>query len=338
MASGGGAAAAAEEVTVVENREWYLCAYAPEGVPTSDHLKLRTVSFSLSADAIPDQHVALRVIYISFDPYLRAKMSGHEDGLYVRQFPLDKGIKAFGMGRVIRSKDIKGMFVAEYSVVPSIFLQKVDPTVAITLPDHLGCFEVLGKPKPRSNVFISAAAGGVGMYAGKLAKLKGCPVIGSTGSDEKSIGNLSAAMAVLRMTGSLCIYCRFSPNGIDVYFDNVGGNMLEAVLNHVNNGARIPVCGMISQYSYHSFVLFNVNKKHVTTRLFNILAFSKMLHTFMIGSYRDRFGDFAKEMQGYIKEGKISFKHKICHGIESFLEGIASMFSSTNIGKVILQI
>ncbi|CAK9158006.1 unnamed protein product [Ilex paraguariensis] len=207
MGSGGGGA---EEVTVVENREWYLAAYAPEGVPTSDHLKLRTVSFSLSAVAIPDQHVALQLLYISLDPYLRSRMSGHEDGLYAPQFPLNKGIEAFGMGRVIRSKDIKFTEgdiviypfspVAEYSVVPSTFLQKVDPTVGIALPDYLGCFgvpgfaawvgiEVLGKPKPGSNVFISAAAGGVGMYAGQLAKLKGCRVIGSTGSDDKVLRN-----------------------------------------------------------------------------------------------------------------------------------------------------
>ncbi|KAK8604469.1 hypothetical protein V6N13_099411 [Hibiscus sabdariffa] len=186
----------------VESKEWYLAAYAAQGVPTTEHLKLRTVPLSLSLDSIPHAHVALQPLFISVDPYLRTKMSGRHDGLYSPQFPLNQVITAFGVGRVLRSNDDKyaegdvvlsALFpVAEYCVVPSaVLIRKLDPAAGIPLPEYLSCLgltgfaawvgiHLLGDPKPGSNVFISAAAGGVGMVAGQLAKLKGCRVIGST--------------------------------------------------------------------------------------------------------------------------------------------------------------
>ncbi|KAL6953304.1 hypothetical protein U1Q18_042224 [Sarracenia purpurea var. burkii] len=197
---GGDGGGAKEELAVVESREWYLSAYAPDGVPTSDHLKLRKVRLSLDADSIPDGHVAVQLLWISVDPYLRSRMTGRDDGLYFSQFPLNQVITEFGIGRVIRSKDteftegeiIINPFspVAEFSVTPTPFLKKADPAAGIALPDYLASLawvgiEVLGNPKPGSNVFVSAAAGGVGIFAGQLAKLKGCRVVGSTGSNEK---------------------------------------------------------------------------------------------------------------------------------------------------------
>ncbi|XP_022727083.1 2-alkenal reductase (NADP(+)-dependent)-like isoform X1 [Durio zibethinus] len=199
---------------IAESKEWYLAGYAAQGVPTSEHLKLRSVPLSLTLDSIPDAHVAIELLFVSIDPYLRTRMSGHDDGLYFPQFSLNQVITAFGIGRVIRSKDNKydegdivlnAFFpVAEYCVVPSdVLIRKIDPAAGIPLPEYLSCFgvpgfaawvgiQVLGDLKPGSNVFISAAAGGVGMFAGQLAKLKGCRVIGSTGSDAKRIRNIMA--------------------------------------------------------------------------------------------------------------------------------------------------
>ncbi|KAF7145527.1 hypothetical protein RHSIM_Rhsim04G0052900 [Rhododendron simsii] len=269
---------------VVESREWYLSAYAPDGVPTSDHLKLRTLSLSLGPDSIPDQHVAVQLLWISVDPYLRSRMTGSEDGLYFSQFDLNQVLTEFGIGRVIRSKSseftegdiVINPFspVAEYCVVPTAFLRKVDPTFGISLPDYLSSLgvpgftawvgiEVLGNPKPGSNVFISAAAGGVGMFAGQLAKLKGCRVIGSTGSDEK--------VKLLK-----------------------------------------------EEFGYDD--AFNYNKE---------TDFDAAL---------SKFGDFMKEMEVYLKEGKVRSKHKVYSGIESFLESFSSLFSSSNSGKVVIQV
>ncbi|KAA8526513.1 hypothetical protein F0562_008284 [Nyssa sinensis] len=359
MGGGGGGSGEVEEgVTVVESREWFLSAYAPEGLPTSDHLKLRTVSLSLSVDSIPDQHVALQLLWISIDPYLRTRMTGHEDGLYFPQFTLNEVITAFGMARVIRSKNSKFTEgdivlhpfapVAEYCVVLSDFLRKADPTAGIALPDYLSCLgvpgfaawigiEVLGNPKPGSNVFVSAAAGGVGMFAGQLAKIKGCRVVGSTGSDEKvkllkEEFGYDEAFNYNKETDFDVALSKYFPNGIDAYLDNVGGKMLQAVLNHVNKGARIPVCGMISQYNKIW------TEREGVRNLLNIVGKEVKIEGFIIGSYLDRWGEFAKEMEGHIKEGKIHSKHKIYNGIESFLESLASIFSSSNVGKVLIQV
>ncbi|KAL9453662.1 hypothetical protein AB3S75_009297 [Citrus x aurantiifolia] len=199
---------AEEKLEKVESKEWYISAYASDGVPTSDHLKLRSASVSLAVDSIPDHHVAVETLWISIDPYLRATMTGTNDGLYFPQFNLNQVILAFGIARVIRSKDsrysdgdmVLSAFlpVAEYSLLPcDLLTRKLDPALGIPFPDYLSSLgipefaawvgiEVLGQPKSGSNVFVSAAAGGVGMFAGELAKLKGCKVvIGSTGSDDK---------------------------------------------------------------------------------------------------------------------------------------------------------
>ncbi|KAG6657790.1 2-alkenal reductase (NADP(+)-dependent)-like [Carya illinoinensis] len=344
--------------TVVESKEWYMAAYAPEGVPTSDHLKLRSVNLSLAGDSIPDGHAIVQTLFISVDPYQRTRMTGMQDGLYFSQFKLDEVITAFSIGRVIRSKDdnykegdiVLNPFspIANYCVVPAgSLIRKIDPTSGVPLPDYLSSLgvpgfaawvgiEVLGEPKAGSNVFVSAAAGAVGMYAGQLAKLKGCRVVGSTGSDEKvklikDDFGYDDAFNYKKETDLDAALSKYFPDGIDIYFDNVGGEMLEAVLNHVNKYARIPICGMISEY-----------KKKWTDRdgvrnLLNMVGKEIRMEGFLVGSYLDRFGDFAKEMESYIKEGKISSKYTTYHGVESYVESLGSLFTSTNIGKVVIE-
>ncbi|XP_047180140.1 (+)-pulegone reductase-like [Vigna umbellata] len=125
---------------------------------------------------------------------------------------------------------------------------------------------------------------------------------------------------------------KYFPNGIDVYLDNVGGKMLESVLNHVNKHARIPLCGMISQYNKVW------TEREGVRNLLNMVGKQVRMEGFMLESYWNRFGDFAKDMEGYIKEGKVTSKNKINVGIESFLDSLASLFTSSNIGKVVVQL
>ncbi|KAF9593526.1 hypothetical protein IFM89_024019 [Coptis chinensis] len=347
-----------DEEMLVENKEWILSAYAPQGVPTTDHLKLQTKTFTLSNDSIPDHHVAVQLLWLSVDPYLRTRMTGSQDGLYSPQFELNQVLTAYGIGRVIRSKEttyrigdiVVNPFspVAEYCIVPIDHLRKVDPHSNIPLPDYLSALgvpgfaawvaiEVLGQVKPGENVFISAAAGGVGMYAGQLAKIKGCRVIGSTGSDEKvkllkdELG-FDDAFNYNKESDLDAALSKYFPNGIDIYLENVGGKMLEAVLNHVNYRARIPVCGMISQYNQVW------TEREGVRNLLNIVGKELKIEGYMVGSYLNRLGDFAKEMEDHMKQGKISSKHKIYYGIESFVESLGSIFSSSNIGKVCVQV
>ncbi|KAA3460694.1 2-alkenal reductase (NADP(+)-dependent)-like isoform X2 [Gossypium australe] len=301
-------------VNVVESKEWYLAGYAAEGVPTTDHLTLRSVPLSLSLDSIPDAHVAVQLLFISVDPYLRTRMSGQEDGLYFPQFNLN-----------------------QYCVVPSsVLIRKIDPEAGIPLPEYLSCLgvpgfaawvgiEVLGEAKPGSNAFISAAAGGVGMVAGQLAKLKGCRVIGSTGSDAKvrlvkEEFGYDDAFNYNKETDFDAALSKYFPNGIDIYLENVGGKMLEAVLNHVNPHARIPVCGMISQYNQLVVLLYDPS----------LLGFQIPC---MMQIWTEREG-----MEGYLKQSKISSKIKIYEGIQSFAESLGSLFSSSNFGKVVIEV
>ncbi|KAE8736257.1 zinc metalloprotease [Hibiscus syriacus] len=344
-------------LNMVESKEWYLASYAAEGVPTTEqHLKLRTVSLSL--DSIPHHHVALQTLFISVEPYIRTRMSGHDDGLCLSQYPLNQVITAFGVGIVLRSKDEKYsegdvllsafLPVAEYCVVPSsAIVRKIDPAAGIPLTEHLNCLglpgfaawlgiHVLGDPKPGSNVFISAAAGAVGMVAGQLAKLKGCRVIGSTGSDAKvrllkEEFGYDDAFNYNKETNFDAALSKYFPNGIDVYLDNVGGKLLEAVLNHVNLHARIPVCGMISQYNQ------SWREREGVRNLLNIVGKEVRMEGYLVGSYLDRFSDFAVEMGSYIKHGKIRSKIRFYEGIKSFGESLGSLFSSSNEGKVIVE-
>lgn len=345
--------------TVVQSREWYLAAYSTQGVPTSDHLKLRTVPLSLSYDSIPNAHFALETLFISVDPYLRTRLTGTLDGLFIQQYQLDQVITAFAVGRVIRSKDSKyeegdlvlipSSPVAEYCIVPSSqVLRKIDAATGISLPDYLSSLGVpgfaawvgivvLGEPKAGSNVFISAASGAVGMSAGQLAKIRGCRVIGSTGSDEKvklikEEFGYDDGFNYNKESDFDAALSRYFPDGIDVYLDNVGGKMLEAVLNHVNKHARIPLCGMISQYNKVW------TEREGVRNLLNMIGKEVRMEGFMLESYWHRFGDFAKDMEGYLKDGKVKSKNKINIGIESFLDSLASLFSSSNIGKVVVQV
>ncbi|XAR68104.1 Allyl-alcohol dehydrogenase [Bertholletia excelsa] len=335
-----------------------MAAYVPEGVRSSDHLKLRTIKLPLDSDSIPDQHVAVEVLWISVDPFIRSKMTGKDEGLYFPQFGLGEVITEPAIGRVVRSKD--GKFsegdlvlnssspVAEYYVVPAAVLRKIDPTAGVDLPDYLSALgmpgfaawlgiEVIGEAKPGSNVYISAAAGGVGMFAGQLAKLKGCRVVGSAGSDEKvkllkEEFGYDEAFNYHKETDFDAALSKYCPNGIDIYFENVGGKMLEAVLNHVNKYARIPLCGMISDYNTPW------TEREGVRNLLNMVGKEVMMKGFLVRSYLNRFGDFVKEMEGYFKLGKINSKHKVYNGIESFQECFASLFTSSNVGKVVIQV
>ncbi|KAI3708099.1 hypothetical protein L2E82_37155 [Cichorium intybus] len=354
MGGGGGVAS----TTVVESREWYLAAYAPENVPTSDHLKLRTVTVSLEYDSIADQHLALQLLFISVDPYLRSTITGREGDLYLPQPPLNKALTGFGIARVVRSKNnnfnegdiVINPFspIAEYYVVPSDFLRKIDLSANIALPNYLSCLgipgltawvaiEVIGNPKPGSNIFISAAAGGVGMLAGQLAKLKGCRVVGSTGSDKKvqllkDEFGYDEGFNYHKESDFDAALAKYFPNGIDIYLDNVGGKMLDAVLNHINIGGHIVISGMMSQYNKIPA------EREGVKNLLNMVGKDVKMEGFLCGSYLNKIGEFTQQMEKYIKEEKIKPKHKINQGIESFYESFASLFSSSNLGKVIVQV
>ncbi|KAI6704056.1 hypothetical protein NL676_013192 [Syzygium grande] len=342
----------------IERKEWTLEEYVHGGVPTSRHLKLRTSGMGVSGVDVPDGHVLLRLHWLSVDPYLRARLGSQRDGLYFPPFELHKPVTTFGIGEVLATKDssfgVGEMVlntiapVSEYSTAPAQALRKIEiaPDSGVSALDYLSALgipgfaawigiTVIGDPKPGENVFISAAAGGVGLVAGQLAKLKGCRVVGSVGSDAKvkflkeEIG-YDEAFNYNAETDYDAALSKYFPDGIDIYLDNVGGRMLEAVLNHLNTHARIPLCGMISQYNQVWTERFGVRN------LLNLVGKEARMEGFLLDW--NRFGEFVEEMTGHIKQRKIVSKYEIYHGTESFLESIQSMFTSSNAGKVIIQV
>ncbi|GKA78458.1 NADP(+)-dependent 2-alkenal reductase-like protein [Tanacetum coccineum] len=281
---GGGAGVAA--ATMVESKEWYLAAYAPENVPTSEHIKLRTVNVSLEYDSIPDQHVLVQLLMISVDPYLRNVITGRDGDLYLPQIHqqdiqhlhvnVTSVLTEFGIARVVRSKNsnfnegdivVNGFsLIAEYSVIPSDFLRKIDPTANINLSDYINClgkmsikrthpgFTALyrdrGDWEPASGfdcVYILRQAGGVERLQGSLPKAYGVSSFWeSNGSVQilKDEFGYDEAFNYRKESDFDAALAKYFPNGIDFYLDNVGGKMLEAVLNHVNKGARIAISGV----------------------------------------------------------------------------------------------
>nr|ABR16193.1 unknown [Picea sitchensis] len=343
---------------IISNRELILVAYANEGPVTDAHLKIRETQLdvgSVGKDGSPGD-VAVQNLWISVDPYLRQLMKQSDDGLYMPSFQLNQVIRSASVGKVVASANpafevgdiVSGFYqVSEYAIVPGGGLRKIDTSVAKP-SDYLGLlgmpaltawsgFTIVGEPNPGDEVFVSAAAGSVGMLVGQLAKIKGCRVVGSAGSDQKvkllkEEFGFDDAFNYKSETDWDAALARYFPRGIDIYFDNVGGRMLEAVLNNINMKARIPLCGMISQYNQEWKQRFGVRN------LLNLVGKCVKMEGFMCGQYLHRMGEFLEEMTGYIKEGKLKYKEDVKEGLDSFLEAFNSMFSGDNLGKPVIYL
>eukprot|EP00253_Pinus_taeda_P016314 PITA_16314 len=342
---------------IVPNRELILVEYANEGPVTDAHLKIRETQLdikSVGKDGSPGD-VAVQNLWISVDPYLRQLMKESVDGLYFPNFQLNQAIHSGLVGKVLASANpafkvgdiVSGFYqVSEYAIVPGGNLRKIDTSIAKP-SDYLGLlgmpaltawagFTIVGEPKPGDEVFVSAAAGSVGMLVGQLAKIKGCRVVGSAGSDQKvellKEFGFDDAFNYKSETDWDAALSRYFPRGIDIYFDNVGGRMLEAVLNHINMKARIPVCGMISQYNQEWKQRFGVRN------LLNLVGKCAKMEGFLCGNYLHRMGEFFEEMTGYIKQGKMKYKEDVKVGLDSFLEAFNSMFTGENIGKPVIYL
>jgi len=342
----------------IPNREIILVSYADEGPVTDAHLKIRETQLDIGNVGRDGSagDVVVQNVWISVDPYMRHCMKKSNDGLYLQNFQLNQAIKASSVGKVVASSNsefevgdlVAGLLqVSEYAVVPGGILRKIDATVAKP-SNYLGLlgmpaltawvgFTIIGNPNPGDEVFVSAAAGSVGMVVGQLAKIKGCRVVGSAGSDQKvkllkEEFGFDDAFNYKSETDWDATLTRHFPRGIDIYFDNVGGRMLEAVLNHINMKARIPLCGMISQYNEEW------KQRYGVRNLLNLVGKCAKMEGFLCTKYFHRRGEFVEEMTRYIKEGKIKYKEDVKEGLESFLDAFNSMFSGENVGKPVIHL
>eukprot|EP01018_Ginkgo_biloba_P009150 Gb_10539 [translate_table: standard] len=340
------------------NKQVVLVSYAEEGSVSGEHLQVRESEFDLESQSLAEgENVVVESQWVSVDPYLRELFNQSHHGLSLGAFQLEQPIKSLCVSKVVASLNphfkvgdmVCGFYqVSHYTIVPAgLGLTKIDTTLA--QPSHyLGILGMpgltawvglvlIGNPKPGEQVFVTAAAGAVGLLVGQLAKIKGCRVVGSTGSDEKvrllkEEFGFDEAFNYKADTDWDAVLSRYFPKGIDIYFDNVGGRMLEAALNHININARIPLCGMISHYNEEW------KQRYGVRNLLNLVGKCAKMQGFLVGEHLNRMKEFTEEMAEYVKEGKIKYREDVREGMESFLDAFNSMFRGGNIGKTLIRL
>jgi len=339
-----------------------IFAKVPTGLPVAGkHITVETRSFDENAEA-PQDGLITKQIYASFDPYMRGRMRAPGGKSYVPPFTLGQPITNRCVAKIFKSSNpqfqpgdvVVGMLnIEEYSVVPANIvkgLQKLenpynlDPAVflgALGMPGltaYSSLYEI-GAPKKGQTIFISAASGAVGQLVGQLAKHEGLKVIGSVGSDEK----LAFIEKELGFDGGFNYkkekpaeaLKRLAPNGIDIYYENVGGEQLEAAIDALNDFGKIIACGMISQYNLPPSEQYGI--KNIMT----VVGKRLTIRGFIVGD--PDFGPkWAKEhrekVSKWISEGSFKAQQSITEGIDNAPQGLLGLFKGENFGKAILKI
>ncbi|HUO92647.1 MAG TPA: NADP-dependent oxidoreductase [Rhizomicrobium sp.] len=335
-------------MTSQKNREIRL-KKRPVGMPTPADFELAETQVAAPG---PGQ-VLVRNIFMSVDPYMRGRMVDRES--YVPPFQIGEALSGGAVGQVVESKNDRfrrGDYVNNFSgwrewfVTEGGELTKIDPAIA-PLSAYLGTFGMpgltayagllkVGELKDGERVFVSGAAGAVGAVVCQIAKAKGCYVVGSAGSDDKCQWLTKEAgvdKAInYKKAGPLEAAVRAAfPQGIDVYFDNVGGDHLNAALGNMRPNGRLPICGMIAQY----------NATEMPPGPSNIIAVIPLRLTirgFIVSDWGHLMPDFIRDMSGWAKAGKLKWKETIVDGIENAPKAFIGLFHGDNMGKMLVRV
>lgn len=325
-----------------------LLASRPAGMPNE-------ANFRIVETEVPQPkagEVLVRTLYLSVDPYMRGRMDDRKS--YIAPFAVNEVITGGGIGEVIESRSpafqpgdiVTGMLGWQlYSVATAQELVKVDPTLApVTtalgvlgmpgLTAYFGLLEI-GRPKEGETVVVSGAAGAVGMTVCQIAKIKGCRVVGIAGSDEKNQyleHELWVDTTINYKAGDMRQPLKDAcPEGVDVYFDNVGGEVSDAVMPLINKGARIPICGQIS--------LYNLAKLDVGPRVQPyLLVKSALMQGFIITDYAPRFSEGITQLGRWNAEGKLKYAENIVEGFENAPRAFLGLFKGENLGKQLVKV
>jgi NADPH-dependent curcumin reductase CurA len=299
-----------------------------------------------------DGQILVAVRYISLDPAMRGWMN--EGKSYVPPVGIGEVMRAIDVGEVIASRhpgfavgdQVTGLFgVQAYAVSDGKGVTKVDPALAplpvylatLGMPGFTAYFGLLdvGKPQPGQTVVVSGAAGAVGSVVGQIAKLKGCRTVAIAGGAEKCAyctDELGYDVAIDYkhddVKKALREHC---PKGIDVYFDNVGGDILDAALSQLARGARIVICGAISQYN-------NTTAVKGPSNYLSLLVNRASMTGMVVFDYAARYGDAAREMAGWMAAGKLGSRVDLVRGLETFPETLLKLFKGENLGKLVLEV
>ncbi len=325
-----------------------LLASRPQGMPTE-------ANFKLVETIIPQPRageVLVRTLYLSVDPYMRGRMNDAKS--YIPPFAVGEVLQGGAVGQVVQSDHPgfrKGDIVSgmlgwqDYSLAKGDELHMAPEGAPVStalgvlgmpgLTAYFGLLDI-GRPQPGETVVVSGAAGAVGTIVGQIAKLKGCRVVGIAGSDEKNeylrreLGfdaaiNYKAAGNLRQALAEAC------PDGIDVYFDNVGGDVTDAVIARINNHARIVLCGQIA--------LYNLEQPDTGPRNFpQLLIHSATVTGFIVANYAPRFRAGLSELTAWLKAGKLKYREHVVTGLEHAPQAFLGLFRGENTGKQLVRV
>ena len=326
-----------------------LLANRPVGKPTIDNFKFIEEEMPVPAEG----EMLLKTLYVSVDPYLRGRMNDTKS--YVPPFQLNEPMQSGIVAEVIESKNPdfkKGDLFSgalqwkEYQLSTGKGLNKINsPEVGLSaylgilgmtgLTAYLGLTEI-GLPKPGETLVVSGAAGAVGSVVGQIGKILGCRVIGLAGSDEK-VENLKSQFGFdeainYKTTPDIKAAIKATcPDGVDIYFDNVGGPISDAVMANLNKFARIPLCGAISSY--------NNTEADLAPRIqTTLLKTSATIRGFIVADFADKFSEARPKLTNWLKEGKLTYTETIVNGFDQIPQAFFDLFDGKNEGKMIVKI
>ncbi|MDN3486360.1 NADP-dependent oxidoreductase [Pseudoalteromonas sp. APC 3224] len=331
----------------------FTLASRPHGAPTNENFELKNVELP----SLKDGEVLLRTIYLSLDPYMRGRMSDAKS--YADPVEIGDVMVGATVCQVESSKNDKfseGEWVLAYTGwqtyaisngegLMSLGKEPTNPSYALGIMGmpgftaYMGLLDI-GAPKAGETVVVAAATGPVGATVGQIAKIKGCKVVGVAGGSEK------CAHAVETLGFDACIDHKAEDfaeqlekaceQGIDVYYENVGGKVFDAVLPLLNTSARVPICGLVSQYNATSLPegpdrLGMLMGQLLTKRI-------KMQGFIIFDDYGDRYDEFAQDMQKWLQDGKVQYREHLVDGFEKTISAFNDMISGKNFGKTVVKI
>jgi len=329
-----------------------VLASRPDGTPTVDNFRLETSPIPEPGEG----QALLKTVYLSLDPYMRSRMSGNAG--YAEGVDIGEVMVGGTVSRVVKSRNPalpEGALVSAYSgwqdyaLTDGTGVTLLDPRIeppsyglgVLGMPGltaYVGLLDI-GQPVAGETVVLAASTGAVGSVVGQIARIKGCRVVGIAGAREKceyAVKELGYDACVSHydddMAAQLAAKC---PNGIDVYFENVGGSSWEAVMPLLNNHARVPVCGLIAHYN-ETELPEGPDRMVQLQRL--LLVRRIRMQGFIVSDHQDRIPDFVRDVSTWLAEGRIKYREDVVEGLENAPEAFLGLFRGSNFGKLVIKV
>jgi len=321
----------------------------PKGKPVMENFQTNDVELP----EIKDKEVLLEAMFLSVDPYMRGRMNDAKS--YTPPFEIGKPITGGVVAKVLKSNSASfkendivtgNLPWQQHCIAAENGLIKVDTSIApasyylgiLGMPGLTAYFGLMhiGKPKAGETVVVSGAAGAVGIVVGQIAKLHGCRVVGIAGSDEKvkllkeefgfdEVINYKTSADIKKAIADVC------PKAVDIYYDNVGGEISDAVISNINFNARIVLCGQIALYNSTEIPMGPRLQPMLLTR-------SVLMQGFIVSNYQSQFEEGLTNLSLWLKEGKLKYKETIVKGFDKLPSALLGLFSGDNTGKMIVEI